>query len=124
MVAETDALDAANAAAGSATTAYLLGRGLAVEIDDLRFPDGSDPIPAPGLDELLRSLGEATGEACNAADRVPLVSADSDRSQAVAAAEREAEHAATLVRAIAQLLLGVSSALGWNDAARGLSGPR
>lgn len=116
MTKADDALGAANAAAGAATTAYLLGRGLAAEIDDLRFPDGRDPIPAPGLDGLLRQLGDATGEACNAADRVLHVTAPAPRARAVAEAEREAERAAARVRALAQLLLGVSSAFEWNDA--------
>src|SRR4051812_12711538 len=110
------ALEAANTAAAVATTAFLLGRGLAAEIDDLRFPDDAAPIPAPGLDELIRTVGEAAGEACNAADRVPSLHDASARSVAVELARSEADRASTAVRGLAQLLLGVSSALGWNDA--------
>ena len=53
---------------------------------------------------------------CNAADRVPNVDLPAARARTVAEAEGEAERATALVRALAQLLLGVSSALEWNDA--------
>ena len=43
MLFEPDPLGVANARAARATTAYLIGRGLAVEIDDSRFPDDADP---------------------------------------------------------------------------------
>ena len=116
MISTGHALEAANAAAAEATTAFMLGRGLAAEIDDLRFPDDGPLIPAPGLDDLIRALGEAAGEACNAADRVPNLFDANARSVAVALARFESDRATKAVRRIAQLLLGVSSALGWNDA--------
>ena len=116
MITTGHALEAANAAAAEATTAFMLGRGLAAEIDDLRFPDDGPLIPAPGLDDLIRALGEAAGEACNAADRVPNLFDANARSVAVALARFENDRATKAVRRIAQVLLGVSSALGWNDA--------
>ena len=56
-MAAADALGIANTIAARATTAYLIGRGLAAQIDDARFPEDGGPIPAPHLDELVSELG-------------------------------------------------------------------
>ena len=127
MSFRTDPLDLANTQAARATTAYLLGRGLAVEIDDSRFPDDRDPIPAPGLADLVSELAAATGDACNAGDLVAqLVRGpnDGDRRAFLDAALDDSldasEAAPRTTRSLAQLALGVrprgqllrSSALG------------
>lgn len=124
MPAVDDALGLANRLAARATRAYLIGRGLAAEIDDARFPDDEGPIPAPHLDELITELGIATGEACNAGDRVAQLLDDAEAGAAVSAALDETIAAAMaaerITRSVAQVMLGVTSQLGWNDAiARG-----
>ena len=122
MSFRTDPLDLANTQAARATTAYLLGRGLAVEIDDSRFPDDRDPIPAPGLADLVEELAAATGDACNAGDLVAQLLRgpnDEDRRAFLHAALDDSvdasEAAQRTTRSLAQLALGVTSQLGWND---------
>ena len=122
MSFRADPLDLANTQAARATTAYLLGRGLAVEIDDSRFPDDRDPIPAPGLADLVEELAAATGDACNAGDLVAQLLRgpnDEDRRAFLHAALDDSvdasETAQRTTRSLAQLALGVTSQLGWND---------
>ena len=80
-------LEMANALAARGTTAYLIGRGLAAEIDDARFPEDEDPISAPYLAELIAELGVTAGDACNAGDRVAQLLGDADASDAVSVVE-------------------------------------
>lgn len=122
MLFEPDSLGVANTLAARATTAYLLGRGLAVEIDDSRFPDDGDPIPAPHVEELVAELAVATSDACNAGDLVAQLLGDPDDENlsdsldaALAETLSASEAAQRATRALAQLTLGVTSQLGWND---------
>lgn len=122
MSLEPDPLYMANTLAARATNAYLLGRGLAVEIDDSRFPDDSSPIPAPQVEELVAELGVATIEACNAGDLVAQLIRDPDDGNlnhsldaALTETRRASESAQRVTRSLAQLMLGVTSQLGWND---------
>ncbi len=122
MSFEPDPLGVANTLAARATTAYLIGRGLAVEIEDSRFPDDGDPIPAPHVEELIAELGAATSDACNAGDLVAQLLNDPDDEAlndsldaALAETLRASEAAQRANRTLAQLMLGVTSQLGWND---------
>ena len=116
---DADPLGVVNEIAADATVAYLIGRGLAVEIDDARFPDGSDPIPAPHVIELVEELTAAASDACNAGDAVALLLQDreSEHSRtsvraAITDAHNALDSAQRTTRLVAHLTLGVTSQRG------------
>jgi hypothetical protein len=115
-------IEIANRRAAEATTTYLVGRGLAAEIGDLRGA-GETTVPAPGLAELVRSLDRAVTTAAVKADVVFTLLHGGDPSEvgadvvaAVRALDERTGAARRTVRRIAQLLLGVSSQLAGTDA--------
>ncbi len=106
----------ANAAAARASEAWLAGRGLAALIDELRWLEEADPVPAPGLEAALVALERCDVAACEAADAVGLLvgqDADADTVAAVSAAlarvDDAHEESERWLRRLAQLLLGVTT---------------
>src|SRR5664280_458839 len=119
-MSQVDARGRANAAAMRATRAWLLGKGLAAEIEVLRFEAEDGPAPAPGLTKLLDRLEHYLRAVCDLADRVGILFGEPDQSAELGArievetdaAEDGADEAERVSRRIAQLALGVSSGLG------------
>jgi len=113
----------ANAAALRATRAWLLGKCLATEVDDLRFGREDAPVPAPGLAKLLVRLERDVRDVCDLSDRVSFLLRDPDQTEELEArieveadaAEEGADESQRVARRIAQLACGVSSALGSSE---------
>lgn len=95
--------------------AWMKGRGLAAEIEALRWSPDGGPIPAPGLSSLIQELDASSGETCLAAEVVDNSEGD-DSATAAESAARFAAEAEGTARQIAQLCLGVTSHLASNDA--------
>lgn len=113
----------ANAAALRAARAWLLGKGLAVEIEEMRFESEGGPVPAPGLPKLLDRLQKDLRDVCDLSDRVAILLRNPDQTEDLVArieveadaAEEGADEAELVTRRIAQLAMGVSSGLGPSD---------
>jgi len=112
-----------NGSAAAATASWLTGRGLAAEIESLRWAVDGDPIPAPGVREAVESLTAACGEACNGSDALRFLAAGDADDDAVAAGQKTAdaiaravEEAERWMRRLAQLCLGISVHLAGSDA--------
>ena len=109
----------ANAAGLRASRAWLLGKSLAGEIEDVRYQAGEDPIPAPGLPSLLDRLEQDLFDVLALAERAdglihdpdPTVDLPSVILVEVDAAEEGADEIERVVRRLAQLALGVSTGL-------------
>jgi hypothetical protein len=117
------------AAASRATRAWLFGTCLAAEVDDLRVGgEGGPVVPAPGLAKLLLRLEHHVRDVCDMSDRVLDLLGSPDQSEELEArieveadaAEQGAEESERVVRRIAQLACGVSSALGSGERAHRL----
>jgi hypothetical protein len=110
----------ASAAALRAARAWLLGKGLAAEVEDLRFEGEDGPVPAPGLAKLLGRLDKDLRDICDLSDRVAILLHVPDQTAElvgritveVDAAEEGADETERVARRIAQLAFGVSSVLG------------
>jgi hypothetical protein len=110
----------ANAAALRAARAWLLGKGLAAEVEDLRFEGEDGPVPTPGLPKLLDRLEKDLRDVSALSDRVDVLLRDPEQTAdlvaritvEVDAAEEGADEAERVARRIAQLVFGVSSGLG------------
>jgi hypothetical protein len=119
MVLELDAGLRASAAALRAARAWLLGKGLAAEIQELRFGCEDGPVPAPGLPKLLDRLEMDFRDVSALSDRVDALLRDPEQTAdlvaritvEVDAAEEGADDTERVVRRIAQLALGVASGL-------------
>jgi hypothetical protein len=119
-VLELDAGQRANAAALRAARAWLLGKGLAAGIEELRFESEDDPVPAPGLPKLLDRLEMDFRDVSALWDRVAILLRDPEQTAdlvaritvEVDAAEEGADDTERAARRIAQLAFGVSSGLG------------
>ena len=116
-------MNAANGAAHLATGWWLMARGLAAEIEDLRWAPDSGPVPAPGAIEALAMIEDATSELCAAADVVVAALAGGvdplNDEVVVKALERVVAHGKTVslwLRRMATISLGVAAVLPWNDA--------
>ncbi len=115
----TDVGNRANAAGLRASRAWLLGRGLAAEVEDLRLRAGDDPIPAPGLPRLLERLERDLRDVLALSDRVDALTAGPERAVDLPsiiaveldAAEEGADEIERVTRQMAQLTLGVSTGL-------------
>jgi len=113
----------ANAAALRAARAWLLGKGLAAEIEELRLEGEGGPVPAPGLPKLLDRLAKDLHDVCDLWDRVAILLRDPEQTPELVAsieveadaAEEGADETERVARRIAQLAFGVSSALGLNE---------
>lgn len=112
----TRALAAANKRSGAATLAWLTGRGLATEIEELRFQPGRDQLQVPGLDDVLGTLDRSSEAACSAADAIRLLASLPLDDEAQRTLTRQltrstvgAATAALCTRRLAQLCLGVTS---------------
>jgi hypothetical protein len=109
----------ANAAGLRASRAWLLGKGLAAEVEDVRFQGGDDPVPAPGLPKLLDRLERNLRDVLALSERVDVLLRGSERAvdlQAIVAveldaAEEGADEIERVTRQLAQLALGVSTGL-------------
>ncbi len=109
----------ANAAGLRASRAWLLGKGLAAEVEDLRLQGGDDPIPAPGLPRLLDHLEQDLRDVLALAERVDQFATGPERAVDLAsviaveldAAEQGADEIERVTRQLAQLALGVSTGL-------------
>ena len=113
---------AANRFAARATQAWLLGRGLAAETQGLQAASEAGPLPAPGLFQALRLLGDACTASCNAADTVFVLCGQDSEPDTKMAIERAlfTAHTSALdaerwMRKIAGLCGGVSAHLGAAD---------
>ena len=110
----------ANNAALRAARAWLLGKGLAGEVEDLRFAADDGPVPAPGLSKLLERLERNLRDVCDLSDRVAILLHDPEQTPDLVArieieadaAEEGAEETDRIARRIAQVAFGVSSGLG------------
>jgi len=110
----------ANAAALRAARAWLLGKGLTAEVEELRFEGENEPVPAPGLTKLLHRLEKDFRDVSALSDRVDVLLRDPDQTAElvaritveVDAAEEGADDTERVTRRIAQLAFGVSSGLG------------
>ena len=116
-------MNAANGAAHLATGWWLMARGLAAEIEDLRWAPESGPVPAPGAIEALAMIEDATSELCAAADVVVSALAGGvdplNDEVVVKALERIVAQGKTVslwLRRMATICLGVAAVLPWNDA--------
>jgi len=115
-----DAGGRANAAALQAARAWLLGKSLAAEVEELRFEGEDSPVPAPGLPKFLKRLEKDLRDVSALSDRVDVLLHDPDQtaelvariSVEVDAAEEGADDTERVTRRIAQLAFGVSSGLG------------
>ena len=113
----------ANAAALRASRAWLLAKGLATEVDELRFEAENGPVPAPGLTKLLDRLETEFRDVCDLSDRVAVLLRDPDQTPEMEAridlvtdaAEEGADETELTARRIAQLAFGVSSGLGYTE---------
>jgi len=109
----------ADAAGLRASSAWLLGKSLADEVDDVRFQTGEKPIRAPGLPKLVDRLERYVGDVLALSLRVDALLAGTERSWdresiievEVEAAEEGADAVELVARQIAQLGLGVSMGL-------------
>lgn len=125
---QDNAEERANAAAQRATRAWLFGKSLAAEIDELRFKSEDSPVPAPGLSKLLDRLEKDLQDVCDLSDQVALLLQDPDPTADLVvrieveadAAEEGAEETERVARRIAQLALGVFSGLGDSERAQRL----
>jgi hypothetical protein len=108
----------ANAAGLNASRAWLLGRALAAEVEQVRFT-GGEPVPAPGLPELLDRLEQDLRDVLALSDRVDTLLGGPERAVdlpaivavELSAAEEGAEEIERVTRQLAQLALGVSTGL-------------
>jgi hypothetical protein len=113
----------ANEAALRAMRAWLLGKCLAAEVDELRFGEEGGPVPAPGLPKLLDRLEHDVRDVCDLSDRVSILLRDPDQTEQLEArikveanaAEEGADESERVARRIAQLAFGVSSGLEGNE---------
>jgi hypothetical protein len=120
---QDNAGERANAGALRATRAWLLGKRLAAEVDELRFEGEESPVPAPGLPKLLERLEKDLRDVCDLSDRVAILVRDPGQTADlearievdVDAAEEGADEAELVTRRIAQLAFGVSSGLGGSE---------
>jgi hypothetical protein len=118
-MANLDVGGRADAAGLRASRAWLLGKSLADEVDDVRFQTGEKPIRAPGLPKLLDRLERYVRDVLALTERVDALLAGTERSWdresiievEVEAAEEGADAVEQVVRQIAQLALGVSMGL-------------
>jgi hypothetical protein len=118
-MAKLDVGGRADAAGLRASRAWLLGKSLADEVDDVRFPTGEKPIRAPGLPKLVDRLERYVGDVLALSQRVDLLLAGTERSWdresiievEVEASEEGADAVEQVARQIAQLALGVSMGL-------------
>jgi len=118
-------LERANAAALRASRAWLLAKGLAAEVDELRFEAEDGPVPAPGLTKLLDRLEKDFRDVCDLSDRVVVLLRDPDQTPelvarielVVDAADEGADETELVARRIAQLAFGVSSGLSYTERA-------
>ncbi len=109
----------ANAAGLRASRAWLLGRGLAAEVEQMRFTGGDEPVPAPGLPPLLDRLEQDLRDVLALADRVDALLGGPERAVdlpaivavELGAAEEGADEIERVTRQLAQLALGVSTGL-------------
>ena len=109
----------ANAAGLRASRAWLLGKSVANEIEDVRYQVGEDPIPAPGLPTLLDRLEQDLCDVLALSERVDALLRGPERAVdlpsivevEVDAAEEGAEEIERVARRLAQLALGVSTGL-------------
>ncbi len=108
-VAPGEMLGAANLAAGQATVAWLLARGLVAEIEALRrgLPG---PLVVPGVEELFGAIGVAADDAGTAADALAATDLRArDGLGLLHEVYLAAERADVPLRRLAQLTLGVST---------------
>jgi hypothetical protein len=118
-----DPRERANAAALRASRAWLLAKGLAAEVDELRFEAEDAPVPAPGLTKLLDRLEKDFRDVCDLSDRVSVLLRDPDQTSDLLsridlvtdAADEGADETEVLARRIAQLAFGVSSGLEYTE---------
>jgi hypothetical protein len=118
----------ADAAGLRASRAWLLGKGLADEVDDVRFQSGEKPVRAPGLPKLVDRLERYARDVLALSERVDALLAGTERSWdlesiievEVEAAEEGADAVEQVARQIAQLALGVSMGLEPSDRAERL----
>ena len=113
----------ANRLSARATRAWLIGRGLAAEIQDLQGAGNESRLPAPGLFRAVRLMSDACAVACVAANSTFLLTGapgEAPPKEAMDAAlfatlhkTRESE---LWMHRIAALCLGVSAHLAGNDA--------
>jgi hypothetical protein len=109
----------ANAAGLRASRAWLMGRSLAAEVEDVRLQGGDDPIPAPGLPKLLDHLERDLRDVLALAERVEVLLSGPERAVdllsiiavELEAAEEGADEIERITRQLAQLALGVSTGL-------------
>jgi hypothetical protein len=66
---QDNAGERANAAALRAARAWLFGKGLATEVEEMRFESEDGPVPAPGLSKLLDRLEKDLRDVCDLSDR-------------------------------------------------------
>ena len=118
-MANVSASDRTNAAGLRASRAWLLGKGLAAEVELMRLQGGDEMVPAPGLPKLLDRLDHNLQCVSALSDRIDdllygseqpwnlmsIVEVEAD------ALEEGAEVVARIARQIAQLALGVSTGL-------------
>jgi hypothetical protein len=120
----------ANAAGLRASRAWLLGRGLAAEVEQLRFTGGDRPVPAPGLPQLLDRLEQDLRDVLALSDRVDALLGGPERAVdlpaivavELGAAEEGADEIERVTRQLAQLALGVSTGLPPGQRAERLDG--
>ena len=112
----------ANQFAGRATQAWLAGRGLAAEAQDLQGASMSGPVLAPGLLSAVRQMGDACTASCNAANTVfVLLNQELDAStegkidESLFVAHTSARETEMWTRRIAALCGGVSAHLAGSD---------
>jgi len=118
----------ADAAGLRATRAWLLGKGLAEEVDDVRSLSGAKPARAPGLPKLLDRLERHVYDVLALSRRVDALLTGTGQSWdlesiigvEVEAAEEGADAVEHVARQIAQLALGVSMGLVPSDRAERL----
>ena len=118
-MANVSVSDRANVAGLRASRAWLLGRGLAAEVELMRLPGGQEQVPAPGLPKLSDRLDCKLRYVSTLSDRIDglldgpeqpwnlmsIVEIETD------ALEEGAEAVAQVGRQIAQLALGVCTGL-------------
>jgi hypothetical protein len=120
----------ANAAGLRASRAWLLGRGLAAEVEQVRFTGGGAPVPAPGLPQLLDRLEQDLRDVLALSDRVDALLGGPERAVdlpaivavELGAAEEGADEIERVTRQLAQLALGVSTGMPPSKRAERLDG--